>query len=88
MPCAASDLGNLSPRPIVMDAREMPTREMVIRDGQPVWRVCGMGICIETGSGTKAQAEFEALCRSKGIEPPTGPALPERGPSEVDEPGV
>lgn len=69
-----------------MDSRRLPTREMVIRDGQPVWRVCGMGLCIETGSGVKAQAEFEALCVSMGLET-TGDA-PRRGPSEVDEPGV
>lgn len=48
-----------------MDARSLPTREMVISaDGQPVWRVCGQGICIETGSGTTAQAQFDALCSS------------------------
>jgi hypothetical protein len=69
-----------------MDARSLPTREMVIRDGQPVWRVCGQGICIETGSGVRAQAELEALCVSMGLEPAGEP--PRRGPSESDEPGV
>lgn len=70
-----------------MDPRSLPTREMVINAaGQPVWRVCGLGLCLETGSGTTAQAEFEALCVSMGLEPPAGDA--ERGPSEVDEPGV
>lgn len=70
-----------------MDTRRMPTREMVISpDGQPVWRVCGMGMCIETGSGIRAQAELEALCVAMGLEPPSG--TPQRGPCEADEPGV
>jgi hypothetical protein len=66
---------------------DLPTREMVINEqGQPVWRICGRGICVETPSGATAQAEFEALCSSIGLEPPTD--APERGPSDVDEPGV
>lgn len=70
-----------------MDTRRLPTREMVINaDGQPVWRICGQGICLETGSGVRAQAELEALCVSMGLEP-AGEA-PRRGPSESDEPGV
>lgn len=67
----------------------MPTREMVISaDGQPIWRVCGMGVCIETGSGTRAQAELEALCVSMGLDPAAADDRPRRGPTEVDEPGV
>lgn len=66
----------------------MPTREVVIRDGEPIWRICGMGLCVEDRSGIRAAAEFDALCLSMGIEPPDGPAVPVRGPSEVDEPGV
>jgi hypothetical protein len=69
--------------------RDLPTWEVVIRNGQPIWRVCGAGVCVEAGSGSRALADFEALCRTHGIEPPRGgPSLPERGPSEVDEPGV
>lgn len=72
-----------------MDARDLPTRELVIRDGQAVWRICGLGMCVEDPSGTRAASEFEAMCRALGLEPPTcGPTLPCRGPSEVDEPGV
>lgn len=72
-----------------MDTRHLPTREVVIRDGQPVWRICGMGLCVEDRSGTRAAAEFDALCLSMGMQPPRhGPELPTRGPSEVDEPGV
>lgn len=86
-PVSATETATYATRPAAMDSRRMPTREMVINaQGQPVWRVCGMGLCIETGSGVTAQAEFEALCLSMGLEPPTEP--PRRGPSEVDEPGV
>lgn len=66
---------------------DMPTREMVINtEGQPVWRVCGGGVCIETPSGTKAGEILDTLCRPAGAEPTC--CSPERGPSEVDEPGV
>lgn len=70
-------------------SRDLPTRELVIRDGQAIWRICGLGMCVEDPSGTRAAAEFEAMCRARGLELPSrGPALPCRGPSEVDEPGV
>lgn len=72
-----------------MDTRSMPTQEVVIRDGQPIWRVCGQGLCVEDRSGTRALSAFRALCASRGIELPSGGhTLPWRGPSEVDEPGV
>ena len=72
-----------------MDSRSLPTREVVIRNGQPVWRICGQGLCVEDSSGTRAQADFEALCLSMGADPPIwGPCQPERDPSEVDEPGI
>ena len=67
---------------------DLPTLEVVPRGGRLYWRVCGMGLCVEECSGERAQAEFEALCRSKGIEPPARQGPPRRGPSEVDEPGV
>lgn len=68
---------------------DLPTWEVVPRDGRLMWRVCGMGICVEEVSGAKAAAEFDAICASQGLQPPRhGPSLPERGPSEVDEPGV
>lgn len=66
----------------------LPTREVIIRDGEPWWRVCGMGLCVEDRSGSRAEAQFQALCRSAGIEPDVAQWPPERGPSEVDEPGV
>lgn len=72
-----------------MDTRQLPTQEVVIRNGQPVWRVCGSGMCIEDASGTRAMNAYRALCASRGIEPPfVGLELPCRGPSESDEPGV
>lgn len=72
-----------------MDYRNMPELEVVIRDGQPIWRVCGMGLCVEDGSGTRAAEVFDALCRSRGVELPRfGEYRPHRGPCEVDEPGV
>ena len=84
---SAVETATYGTRMAVMDSRQMPTREMVIStDGQPVWRVCGLGMCIETGSGIRAQAELEALCVAMGLEPPSG--APHCGPSEVDEPGV
>jgi hypothetical protein len=68
---------------------DLPTWEVVARGGRVVWRVCGAGICVEDACGARAKAEFEALCVSMGIPLPRGgPVLPERGPCEVDEPGV
>ncbi len=68
---------------------DLPTLEVIPRDGRLYWRICGGGICVEECSGERARAEFESLCRSKGIEPPSRePSPPRRGPSEVDEPGV
>lgn len=72
-----------------MDTRQLPTTEVVIRDGQPVWRVCGGGLCVENQSGIRAMTTFRAMAVSHGIElPSSSPSLPWRGPSEVDEPGV
>lgn len=68
---------------------ELPTWEVVPRGGQLVWRVCGGGLCVEECSGSRAQARFESLCRSRGLALPRGgPSQPMRGPCEVDEPGV
>lgn len=60
----------------------MPTIEVVVRDGEPIWRVCAAGYCVEDRSGVRARELLDALCVSRGIEPPR------RGPCEVDEPGV
>lgn len=67
----------------------MPTQELVIRNGQAIWRVCAQGLCVEDASGVRAMSAFKALCQSRGISlPETGATLPFRGPSDVDEPGV
>lgn len=72
-----------------MDIRKLPTQEMIIRDGQAIWQVCGAGMCVEDASGTRAMATFRALCAGRGITPPcANPELPCRGPDESDEPGV
>ncbi len=68
---------------------DLPTWEVVARDGQILWRVCGAGLCVESCCGQRALADFEALCLSKGITPPRGgPSLPQRGPDVVGDPGV
>lgn len=70
------------------DFRALPTQEVIIRHGEPIWRVCGHGLCVEDRSGTKVMAAFRAECIRQGIEPPAGPSMPCRGPSESTEPGV
>jgi hypothetical protein len=71
------------------DHSKLPTLEVVIRNGSPVWRVCGMGLCVEDRSGTRAQEAFRVLCLAKGLHPPVNDdKAPCRGPSEVDEPGL
>ena len=67
-----------------MDTRNLLTQEVVIRDGQPIWRVCGDGICVEHPSGTRAMEMYRALRHPPAIDP----IAPCRGPSECDEPGV
>jgi hypothetical protein len=68
---------------------DLPTQEVVARGGEPIWRVCWAGICIEARGGTEAMELLKAEFARRGIELPRhGPAQPMRGPSEVDEPGV
>lgn len=71
-----------------MGHRDLPTREVIVRDAQLLWRICGMGICVEHASGHLAQAEFNQQCRDRGIAVPRWNGPPERGPSDVDEPGL
>ena len=66
-----------------------PTVEVVIDErGQPVWQVCGLGICVRDPSGLRAQARFVDLCRAKGVQPPAAGRGPHRGPTDSDEPGT
>jgi len=66
------------------------TREIVIRDGQPIWRVCSGGICVECASGTQAASVIDAFEASQGHGLTRHPSLgkPERGPDMVPDPGV
>ena len=67
----------------------LPTTEMVIRDGQPVWLIQGCGgISVEHPSGQVAARMFREICKSRGLHPQDPGEQPRRGPSECDEPGV
>jgi hypothetical protein len=67
---------------------DLPTTELVIRNGQPVWLVqCG-GVSAEDPDRHAAAALFIRECKSRGLQLPDGNVQPRRGPSECDEPGV
>ena len=66
----------------------LPTTELIIRDGIPVWLVQGGGIqAVHHDRGTAAE-QFSAECQRRGLQLTDGGQQPRRGPSEVDEPGV
>lgn len=67
---------------------ELPTIEVVIRDGQPIWRVCALGMCVEEASGERAHERLRDLCLARGVEATPSCCPPRRGPCESDEPGV
>jgi len=51
-----------------------PTIDVITRqDGGVAWRICFGGICVVADTIPRAQANLEALCRSRGIEPPRWP---------------
>lgn len=66
------------------------SREVVIRNGEPVWRLCSGGICVECGSGTQAASIIAAFEASHGLPPVRHQSLgrPQRGPDMVPDPGV
>lgn len=68
----------------------MISREVVIRDGEPVWRICSGGVCVECRSGTQAAAVITAFETSHGLPPVRRECLgkPQRGPDMVPDPGV
>ena len=68
----------------------MITREIVIRNGSPVWRICTNDICVECGSGTQAASIIEAFEASQGLPPTRQRSLepPRRGPDMIPDPGV
>ena len=66
----------------------LPTTELVIRDGIPVWLVQGGGVEAAHSDRHAAAAQFAQECQRRGLQLPSGNEQPRRGPSEVDEPGV
>ena len=66
----------------------LPTTELIIRDGVPVWLMQGGGVEVTAADRRTAEAMFRQECKSRGLQPPAGGEQPRRGPSEVDEPGV
>lgn len=66
------------------------SREIVIRAGQPIWRICTNDICVECASGTQAAAVIEAFEASHGLGVTRHQSLgkPQRGPDMVPDPGV
>jgi hypothetical protein len=66
----------------------LPTLELVIRDGTPVWLIQCEEVAAEHQDRRTAAQLFTAQCQSRGLRLPDGGAQPRRGPSEVDEPGV
>lgn len=68
----------------------MITREIVIRNGEPVWLLSSGGYSVECKSGTQAAAIMEALEASKGLPPTRQRSLepPRRGPDMIPDPGV
>jgi hypothetical protein len=66
----------------------LPTTELIIRDGRPIWLIeCG-GVTVEHSDRHTAAEQFSAECQRRGLQLPDGGQQPRRGPSEVDEPGV
>lgn len=66
----------------------LPTTELIIRNGIPVWLVQGGGVEVTGSDWRTAEAMFRQACESRGLQFPGGSEQPRRGPSECDEPGV
>ena len=66
----------------------LPTTELIIRDGKPIWLMQGGGVVVEHRDGPTAERLFRQECRRRGVRLPSGGEQPRRGPSDVDEPGV
>ncbi len=47
-----------------------PMIEVIIHNGEPIWQVCGGGVCSRHKSGLRALELFYVQCQAKGIEPP------------------
>ena len=66
----------------------LPTTELVIRNGIPVWLIQGWGVEAVSASRHAALRSFRWKCQRRGLQLPAGSEQPRRGPSECDEPGV
>jgi hypothetical protein len=66
----------------------LPTSELVIRNGIPVWLIQGWGVEAVSASRHAALRSFRWKCQRRGLQLPAGSEQPRRGPSECDEPGV
>jgi len=66
----------------------LPTTELVICDGQPIWLVQGAGVASRHPDRHAATAAFSMECQRRGLQLPGGGKQPRRGPSECDEPGL
>jgi len=47
-----------------------PTIEVVERNGEPVWRVTGLGICVENRCGARARELWQQLAEAEGYSGP------------------
>jgi hypothetical protein len=47
-----------------------PLIEVVTINGEPIWQVCGSGICTRHRAGSRALESFWAQCSKQGIEMP------------------
>lgn len=66
----------------------LPTAELVIRDGKPVWLMqCG-DVEVQHIHVATAMRMFHQECLRRGLTLPAGNEAPRRGPSDSDEPGV
>ena len=52
--------------------RQLPTTELVIRDGIPVWLMQGGGVEAAAEDWRTAEAMFRQACESRGLQPPAG----------------
>lgn len=64
---------------------DLPTVEIVIRDGEPMFRVEGMGMVTEHRQLWQAQIRWECLRVARSGQPP---ALVEEDGGRFGEPGV
>jgi len=67
----------------------VPVLEVVVSNGEPIWRLCAGDLCAESRSGAEAWLKLLILCRDAGITlATTGIARPAVGPPPLPDPGV